>query len=98
MTLSQVLQFQFAQRLRICDRIPKRPRKALHSLFSRQPILDTDFADQRQSRQQFQQAGDTRVVEASGPVGCKGHDMPLAERSPCGFGSIAAPMRSAATA
>src|SRR5258707_15272146 len=47
---------------------------------SRQPVLDTDFADQRQSRQQFQQAGDMRVVETSGPVGCKGHEMPLAER------------------
>src|ERR1700676_213183 len=47
---------------------------------SRQPVLDTDFADQRQNRQQFQQAGDMRVVETSAPVGCKGHDMPLAER------------------
>ncbi len=46
----------------------------------RQPVFDTDFADQRQNRQQFQQAGDMCVVEASGPVGCKGHDMPLAER------------------
>src|SRR3981081_3454278 len=46
----------------------------------RQPVLDTDFADQRQNRQQFQQAGDMCVVETSGPVGCKGHDMPLAER------------------
>jgi hypothetical protein len=45
-----------------------------------QPVFDTDFADQRQNRQQFQQAGDMRVVETSGPVGCKGHDMPLAER------------------
>ena len=47
---------------------------------SRQPVLDPDFADQRQHRQQFQQAGDMRVVETAGPVGCKGHDMPLAER------------------
>ena len=30
--------------------------------------------------QQFQQAGDMRVVETSGPVGCKSHEMPLAER------------------
>ena len=47
---------------------------------SRQPVLDADFADQRQRRQQFQQLGDMRVVETSGPVGCKGHHMPLAER------------------
>src|SRR6202040_121545 len=33
---------------------------------SRQPVLDADFADQRQSRQQFQQAGDMRVVETPG--------------------------------
>src|SRR5712671_3660559 len=47
---------------------------------SRQTVLDADFADQRQSRQQFQQAGDIRVVETSLPVGRKGHEMPLAER------------------
>src|ERR1700760_4014861 len=47
---------------------------------SRQPVFDSDFTDQRQNRQQFQQAGDIRVVETSGPVGCKGHDMPLTER------------------
>ena len=47
---------------------------------SRQPVLDTDFADQRQNRQQLQQAGDMRIVETSGPVGRKGHHVPLAER------------------
>jgi hypothetical protein len=35
---------------------------------SRQPVLDTDFADQRQNRQQFQQAAELRGVETSGPV------------------------------
>ena len=47
---------------------------------SRQPVFHTDFADQRQNRQQFQQAGDLRIVKTTWPVGCKGHDMPLAER------------------
>ena len=47
---------------------------------SRHPVLDTDFADQRQDRQQFRQAGKMHVVETTGPVGCKGHEMPLAER------------------
>jgi tetratricopeptide (TPR) repeat protein len=47
---------------------------------SRQPVLDTDFADQRQDRQQFRQAGKMHVVETAEPVGCKGHEVPLAER------------------
>jgi hypothetical protein len=47
---------------------------------SRQPVLHTDFADQRQNRQQFQQARDMPVIETSGPIGCKGHDVPLPER------------------
>ena len=47
---------------------------------SRQAIFDPDFADQCQHRQHVQQAGDVRAVETAGPVGRKGHDMPLAER------------------
>src|SRR5882762_6436302 len=54
--------------------------RSLRMKRSRQTIFDTDFADQCQRRQQFQQAGVMCVVETAGPVGRKGHDVPLAER------------------
>ena len=46
----------------------------------RQAIFDADFADQRQRRQQFQQAGDIIGGEAPSPVGRKSHHVTLAER------------------
>ncbi len=47
---------------------------------SRQAVLDTDFTHQRQSRQQVEQAREMCVVETPSPVGCKGDEMPFAER------------------